>query len=307
MTVWPGGLKAQSNMKKILLTLLFLSAACLAFGQVKPNDFVEELNPTNANFEVYSQKGGVNRRASLFNLKRYFVPSIAGIIAYVPTPFGNANNRMQVVTDPNGDTWYIDAEGAALKLTDNWGTQKVVRDATLSGGGTIGDTLRWAGAFVTLPVTGTGEVGLPLGILDGGITDVKLADASVTATKLNQMGATTGQVLRWTGSAWTPTAPNQYLVVTSSQTVAAQYNQVFVDSLTASITLNLPPCNSGNNSVKFEFGKSGGDQYPVHIEPAGLEQFADGAATKTLYSRGVLFSCTCRWNGSSGKWDFLNM
>lgn len=293
-------------MKKILLTVLVLLVAAGAYAQVRPNDFVEELNPNNANFEVYSQKGGVNRRASLFNLKRYFVPSIAGIIAYVPTPFGNANNRMQIVTDPNGDTWYIDAEGTARKLTDNWGTQKVVRDATLTGGGTIGDTLRWAGAFVTLPMTGTGESGLPLGIIDGGITAGKLADGAVTAAKMNQMGATTGQVLRWTGSAWTPTAPNQYLVVSSSQTVAVQFNQVFIDSLTASITLNLAPCNSANNNVKFEFAKAGGDSYPVHIEPAGVETFMDGSQTKTLYSRGVMFSCTCRWNGSSGKWFFMS-
>lgn len=293
-------------MKKILLTVLVLLVAAGAYAQVRPNDFVEELNPNNANFEVYSQKGGVNRRASLFNLKRYFVPSIAGSIAYVPTPFGNANNRMQIVTDPNGDTWYIDAEGTARKLTDNWGTQKVVRDATLTGGGTIGDTLRWAGAFVTLPMTGTGESGLPLGIIDGGITAGKLADGAVTAAKLNQMGATTGQVLRWTGSAWTPTAPNQYLVVSSSQTVAVQFNQVFIDSLTASITLNLAPCNSANNNVKFEFAKAGGDSYPVHIEPAGVETFMDGSQTKTLYSRGVMFSCTCRWNGSSGKWFFMS-
>jgi hypothetical protein len=293
-------------MKKILLTLLVMLATGLAFGQVKPNEFVEELNPSNSNFEVYSQKGGVNRRASLANLKRYFVPAIGGNIGYVPTPFGNANNRMQVVTDPNGDTWYIDADGAAKKLTDNWGSQKVVRDATLTGGGIAGDTLRWAGAYVSLPVTGTGEAGLPLGILDGGIQAAKLADGSVTAAKINQMGATTGQVIRWTGSAWAPTAPNQYLVVTSSQTVAAQYNQVFVDSLTASITLNLAPCNAANNNVKFEFAKAGGDNYPVHIEPAGLETFIDGSQTKTLFSRGVGFSCTCRWNGTSGKWLFIS-
>jgi len=292
-------------MKKILLTVLIGLVAACAFGQVKPNEFVEELNPSNSNFEVYSQKSGVNRRASLANLKRYFVPAIGGTIGYVPTPTSNPNNRMQVVTDPNGDTWYIDAEGTAKKLTDNWGTQKVVHDATLTGGGTTGDSLRWAGAFVSLPVTGTGEPGLPLGILDGGIQSAKLANGSVTAAKLNQMGATTGQVLRWTGSAWTPTAPNQYLVVTSSQTVGVQHNQVFIDSLTASITLNLPPCNAANDQVKFEIAKQGGDSYPVHIEPAGLETFVDGAQTKTLYSRGVGFSCTCWYYSGTGKWLFI--
>lgn len=52
-------------------------------------------------------------------------------------------------------------------------------------------------------------------IIAGSITDVQLASASVTvnkildgavtSSKLNQMGATTSQVLTWNGSTWTPT------------------------------------------------------------------------------------------------------
>lgn len=41
-------------------------------GQVRPDQFTEETNPTNANFEVYSQKNGVPRRAQLDSLRRYF-------------------------------------------------------------------------------------------------------------------------------------------------------------------------------------------------------------------------------------------
>ncbi len=53
-----------------------------------------------------------------------------------------------------------------------------------------------------------------LKILDGGVTaaDIRdttvntadLKDASVTMTKINQAGAATGQVIKWTGSAWAP-------------------------------------------------------------------------------------------------------
>ncbi len=39
-------------------------------------------------------------------------------------------------------------------------------------------------------------------IKDGVVTTIKLADTSVTAAKLNRMGATTGQVLKWNGTAW---------------------------------------------------------------------------------------------------------
>ena len=41
-----------------------------AAAQVRPDFFPEETTPTNSNFEVYSQKNGVNRRASLANLRK---------------------------------------------------------------------------------------------------------------------------------------------------------------------------------------------------------------------------------------------
>jgi hypothetical protein len=36
------------------------------------------------------------------------------------------------------------------------------------------------------------------------VTSAMIVDANITAPKLHQMGATTGQVLKWTGSAWAP-------------------------------------------------------------------------------------------------------
>ena len=59
-------------MKKNLLTILFLALSLSAFTQVLPNEFTEETAPDSSNFEVYSQKYGLTRRASLWNLKKYF-------------------------------------------------------------------------------------------------------------------------------------------------------------------------------------------------------------------------------------------
>lgn len=59
-------------MRVLLLACLILAALSLS-AQVKPNDFPEETSPTNANFEVYSQKNGVNKKASLDAIKNYIL------------------------------------------------------------------------------------------------------------------------------------------------------------------------------------------------------------------------------------------
>ncbi|MFN4766730.1 MAG: hypothetical protein ACK5IF_01440, partial [Ignavibacteria bacterium] len=41
-------------------------------------------------------------------------------------------------------------------------------------------------------------------IKDGVVTTMKLANGAVTAAKLNQMGAMTGQILKWNGTTWAP-------------------------------------------------------------------------------------------------------
>lgn len=138
-----------------------------------------------------------------------------------------------------------------------------------------------------------------------------LPDGEVVGIRTNPVNAgipaNAQSVLRWTGSAWQPDGINMYQVVTTSQAVPASINQVWVDALSASITLNLPACNAANNSVKIEVAKSGGDNYPIVIEPAGSEQFSDGQTSKTLYSQGTSISCTCNWTGSVGFWRFINM
>lgn len=114
-------------------------------------------------------------------------------------------------------------------------------------------------------------------------------------------------VLRWSGTAWVPNGLNLYDIVTTSQTVDEKNNQVWVNTLSASITLNLPACNATNDGVKIDIAKAGSDTYEVVIEPAGSEQFIDGQTSKSLYSRGTAMFCTCHWTGLVGRWLFINM
>ena len=140
-------------------------------------------------------------------------------------------------------------------------------------------------------------------------TTARLTGDGTTGSPLDiaQQSATTGQVLRWSGTAWTPNGLNLYYISTSSETVAVQYNQVWVDDIGASITLNLPACNAANNGVKIEIAKAGADSHAVVIEPAGSEEFSDGSTAKNIYSTGTGISCTCRWTGSVGFWFYTNM
>lgn len=140
-------------------------------------------------------------------------------------------------------------------------------------------------------------------------TTARLSGSGTSGSPLDiaQQGATTGQALRWSGTAWVPNGLNLYDVVTTSGTVAVKNNQVIVNTLSAGISLNLPACNATNDGVSFLFFKSGSDTYGVDIEPAGSETFNDSSTTKTLFSRGTGLQCTCRWTGSAGSWFYINM
>jgi hypothetical protein len=148
-----------------------------------------------------------------------------------------------------------------------------------------------------------------LGILTTVSTTARLSGNGTVGSPLDiaQQGAATGQVLRWSGTAWAPNGLNLYYISTTSETVAAQYNQVWVDDIGASITLNLPACNAANNGVKIEVAKMGADTWGVVIEPSGSEEFMDATTSKTLFSTGTAISCTCQWTGSDGVWLFINM
>lgn len=202
-----------------------------------------------------------------------------------------------------GEPLDIAQQGATAGQVLKWdGTAWMPADDDISGGGGGGHVIAVDEAAVvqrdTLNFQNTGEVEF--------LVANSATMTNVTAN-IAQQGATIGQVLRWNGSAWFPHGTNMYDVVTSSQTVGEQYNQVFVDTLTAPITLNLPPCNAANDGVKFEIVKSGSDTHAVHIEPAGSELFNDDATTKTLYNRGTALVCTCRWMGAVGKWHYISM
>lgn len=108
----------------------FLLSCVLAFGQVRPDYFPEVTSPDSSNFEVYSQKDGLSRRANMWNLKRYFTPGINLTPLGVSVSDGDtlASNFMSFIEDSEGKVFYVNSVGITKLLSTNFSVQ----DTTIS-------------------------------------------------------------------------------------------------------------------------------------------------------------------------------
>ena len=101
--------------KTLSICVLIVWGSCVVSAQVKPSTFQEETNPTDDNFETYSQKGGVNRRAKLSSIAKFIGPLVESTpISFTPPASGNTNYLRKFVLDPNGNWHFIDALGNAF-------------------------------------------------------------------------------------------------------------------------------------------------------------------------------------------------
>lgn len=123
--------------------------------------------------------------------------------------------------DPTNEIQQLNLSGTTLSLSkgggsvtlptsgeggsDNWGTQSVVSDATLDGAGTSSSPLKLADNAVTSAKIADGAVAGSK-IESGAISADKIENGAVTGAKIAQSGASTGQVLKWDGSQWSPGA-----------------------------------------------------------------------------------------------------
>ena len=112
----------------------------------------------------------------------------------------------------NGTTWV-----PQIPAGDNWGTDVVNHNATLSGNGTLANPLTIAqqGATAGQTLTWNGTTWVPQTPVgdnwgtQSAVTDMTLAGNGLPGTPLtiNQQGATTGQTLVWNGTTWVPGTP----------------------------------------------------------------------------------------------------
>jgi len=130
--------------------------------------------------------------------------------------------------DPLNEIQILNLSGTVLSLSkgggsvtlpssgsggDQWGTQTVVTDATLTGNGTTATPLKVADSGIsTAKIAGSavtadklaGNAVTEAKIATGAVTDGKIATGAVTGGKIAQAGATTGQALKWNGTTWAP-------------------------------------------------------------------------------------------------------
>lgn len=202
---------------------------------------------------------------------------ISGVL---PTANGGTN-----LNTLGGDNTFLASNGSAyyaatMAITHNDAAFSVARtsttvnvnipNATASLGGIVSTTTQTFAGNKTWGGTHT-QTGLLTG--NGGI----IGDATSTTAALNFKGVEDAD----------------FRTVTTTSTIDETDFRVYVGTLTANITLNLPACNSTRDGWTYHFKKKNtGDSFAFILDPNSTETI-DGAATQTYYGDGITTHCQC--------------
>lgn len=100
-----------------VIGVLFSFMSLTVSGQVRPDQFPLESNPNNSNFEVYSQKGGVNKRASLLSIRNYVLQGLNSVAGPAGPP--GPVNTLNIGTVSTGTTASATITGTSPNQTLN--------------------------------------------------------------------------------------------------------------------------------------------------------------------------------------------
>jgi hypothetical protein len=191
----------------------------------------------------------------------------------------------------NGTTWQ--AQKDSVKLYFPGQGIAISNDTIINTGGSV-DTNN---LITKNRISANGEV---LGkfdslyIKDGAVRTAKLADTSVTAAKLNRMGATTGQILKWNGTTWIASNDSSKLYF-AGQGIAIS-NDTIINTSTVD-TNNLITKNriSANGEVLGKF-----DSLYIKDGVVTTIKLADTSVTAAKLNRmGATTGQILKWNGTT--------
>jgi hypothetical protein len=183
-------------------------------------------------------------------------------------------------------------ENALVSLSGTRGISVVgTRNAPVVGlpAGNDGQVLKWNGGAWAAGTDLVGETGIAdgqgvtsagtglivsgannevMGIADGGVataqlannavTSAKIADGTITAADLSSMGAGSGQVLKWNGTAWQPSADNEGIV--------SEVDGIIGNEVTGATDNSLIRSGNGTTASPYTLAVSNNGISTRHIE-----------------------------------------
>jgi hypothetical protein len=188
----------------------------------------------------------------------------------------------------NGTTWATAADAGITTEADSIVGNEVT-NATTDGGLTRSGS-GTAVAPYTLGITTGGVTNTHLAnnavttekISDSVITSAKIADGTIVAADLGQMGATTGQTLKWNGTTWIPSADAG--ITTEADGIVG--NEV----TNATTNGGLTRSGSGTGAAPYTLGIATGGVMNTHLANNAVttEKISDSAVTSAKIAEGTI-------------------
>lgn len=293
-------------MKRLLLSLFFIFLLSILNAQAQPQTVSIGTTETNVNAVLWLKGNGSQAFIIPVGKKTSVTPEEGMLI------FDSDDRALNYY---NGQEWIsvIPGTGSGIEADGVVGNEvKAITDAgglELTGSGTVtspltlglvkgtadGQLLKWnnttakwelgtdnSGAASTADNVTLEILGGTLRVKDAGITDAKIA--GVAPGKLTQASATTGQVLKWNGTAWAPAADAGGLssTLTSSQIFVGNTSNVATGvamsgDATITNTGAVTIANNAINSTKIADGTiTGADLSPsIAIATSGSVTTSD--------------------------------
>lgn len=209
--------------------------------------------------------GGLTWKESVVNLVSTAPSSPAAGSRYILTASWGGGSTNQIATY-NGSSWTFTTPS----------NRDAVFATTPSNGYVYnGTTWNQFNSSVTYSFgSGLTNSANSISLATSGVATANIADGAVTAAKLNSMGATSGQVLRYNGSAWAPATPSSGTV-----TSVSVGSGLSVTNATTTPTISLttvPVANGGTGTTNGSITgtgaltfAAGGTNQNVTLTPSG--------------------------------------